>query len=135
MVDVKQVIENFQTFRGSYNINSVVAGLLLKLVENGNNSGGAISIDPLIWSAIASGTANTTAADILPADSNRKGLIIHVFSAGTLLLNFGADASVASRMYVLNEGDTLIEKESFVSERLSAIAVSGTVNYTVRVAN
>lgn len=98
-------------------------------LESGN---GESSNSDLSWGAIASGTATTTAVDILPADSSRKGLIIHVVSAGTLLLNFGASASSVSRIYVLNEGDTLIEKESFVVERLNAIAASGTVDYTMR---
>lgn len=88
----------------------------------------------LSWDAIGDGTISTTAADILDADPSRKAVLLHNSSSETLVVSFGSTASATSGLYRIEAGQTLIEKESFVTERLSAIALSGTVNYSLRMA-
>lgn len=98
-------------------------------VQNSNNNQ-----QVLTWGAIANGSVSNTASDILLADGSRRAILLHNLSTDPIYISFGSDASLASAMYKIGGGLTLIEKESFVTERLSAIAASGTVSYSLRVA-
>lgn len=195
MVDpVNTIVENFQSYRGKYNINSVLGGLLLYLSESGlggSATGGATELkqdqlitslnnllaenatdvaqeqirlllvsflaenateakqdaaialltaidqkltvtDPVIQPIVDS-TIGTSAADIASANSNRKVIYLHNNSStNTLIVNFGEDASSASAIYRVIPEQTLIEKDSIIKLRISAIASSGTVAYTYR---
>lgn len=60
MIEVSQVVENFQTFRKKFNLNSVVGGLLLEIANN--NNGTTISSTPADPGFLVTDTGGTIAA-------------------------------------------------------------------------
>lgn len=76
-------------------------------------------------------TATITSGDIAPANSDRSLIYLHNHSdTNTLIVNFGATASATSAIYRVQPEQTLIEKGAIVQLRISAVASTGTINYS-----
>lgn len=142
MLDVKQLVENFQDFRGDLNLYSVVGGLLLEIAK-GNTSltNGGTTENNITWANPVNDTVTDTVADILSADPNRKALrICNLDQDNWIYLNINVDARNGQEgtvenpispaaMYIIPPGATSLLDDESVG-RISAIASAGIINIT-----
>lgn len=136
MVEVKHIVEKFQSFRSNFNIPSVVGGLLLEIVENNNPSTGEDSPDDKSgnWGNPVNGAINSNVSqELLPSNASRTGFIIcNLDTSNWIYINFNAPAATDFSVYILQPGQTLVIEGTEASDSINAIASTGETNITYR---
>lgn len=121
MDQVQTDVERFQSYRNNkYNLASVVAGLILRLIDNlnGNNLTATYS-NPNYSGVIA---IVDTPQNLVIANPKRDRLLIqNIDDTDTLLLNIDADAATDISFQIRAGGDFLLE-EGMADKRISVMS-------------
>ena len=118
-------------FDANNTLETAIANLNTLLTDLKNNT----SSTALTWGASTAGAIGTSAANLLPADANRKAVrICNNFTAANerIYINFDTDASLTSFAYAIQREQTLELDLSIapIDKRISAIGSKAGLNLT-----